>query len=822
VNDSQRLDYLEKEAFSVLFSDGSTLKVGGSFRQDIDRAAAPSVVALTITNPGATPTPDRSPRTFGHPFRKGDVPEGYTLVSSVGEIQVDAISRHDDGSMRFAALHAVLPPIIPGGSVRLVLSAVPDESVPLGANFVEPTDLPDLRLAGKNLLRGGTPDGTAWTWSSRGQVTQYGQTATDGLGRVRCEPVGSGRLCSTYRLWGPLVDPAGHPHPHLAVLCFARIWLGSGGEPTSFEFAPILYQGGIEALDATLTPADLQVGDFSLSLGGTPLWASSGLRVPLWSAHLLGGGPMDSAGSVWSTPHSYLHAQFDMDYWAETGLIPPYDFAGMEGVPESDPQPVGYRPGAHPLSFGHLWDCKYNINNTGGSQHIGLLPQWTVKTLKVQSRSWCDSDTAGALYGLGMSPSWTLNPQTGRVPSLLPDSILAPTDNALMGANRPKLFKMGVKYRQQLSADFAVVPITSDNKGGVSPQDFNNQMGGWGATQGMDFSHWPLFNAYLRHGQPWLLELLKVHANHAILSRSDRNASTPGGVIPGRIEWDTQVRTTAWAWRNLGFLLAVLPSDAVERPYFEEVYRQNRMACARIREAQPENFRTLGVWGAPYLLPGGTLGYTVSPFQQHFAYMVQAWLFLMGDDSPQRIGFLEHLLNYLEGTCAPDNLWGSCAYQNLAGLESSGYFKDWSEAPHTNIEGVHTFRPDGWISTDGVSPTGGTALSIAHDAAWDPWPIGTKVMFLKSRVSGRSTPPPAEIVPEAWYKIVETNSQGQVRVAVSAAGPALSFPSLAGRAISGVQASIRRGPIDLGLIRWARPARRSAGPRPSREPTGTA
>ncbi len=76
--------------------------------------------------------------TFGHVFRKGDVPRGRALAARIGgarvPLQVDAKARHPDGSLR----HAILSLRNPGaGTAQVALHAVaPDRTDPLDIRAV--------------------------------------------------------------------------------------------------------------------------------------------------------------------------------------------------------------------------------------------------------------------------------------------------------------------------------------------------------------------------------------------------------------------------------------------------------------------------------------------------------------------------------------------------------------------------------------------------------------------------------------------------------------------------------------------------------------
>lgn len=167
------------------------------------------------------------PISFGHVFRKGDVPRGHRLRLEMGDgsllpIQVDQRASWPDGSLRFCAISTQLPQLPARRAAPVRLSAEPGDvdggtcrsldevRAAMGAFRI---DLADLR-------------------SHDGQVQGSGNWVaklSDALDAGAPFPVRCGPLAAEWRIWSRFRDTrGGAEHPHLTACWYVRVWTRAG------------------------------------------------------------------------------------------------------------------------------------------------------------------------------------------------------------------------------------------------------------------------------------------------------------------------------------------------------------------------------------------------------------------------------------------------------------------------------------------------------------------------------------------------------------------------------------------------------------------
>lgn len=127
---------------------------------------------LTLTSAAASGT---HPWTFGHAFKKGDIPSGSYITTNANSSQADVRNRWSDGSVKFAVISGVSA--FTQNSPKAIQLATA-ASAPAGANVAEPTSLD------ASVTFSGAVSGTYSVQSALG-VNKETWTGKAGAGRVR-------------------------------------------------------------------------------------------------------------------------------------------------------------------------------------------------------------------------------------------------------------------------------------------------------------------------------------------------------------------------------------------------------------------------------------------------------------------------------------------------------------------------------------------------------------------------------------------------------------------------------------------------------------
>jgi len=154
------------------------------------------------------------PVTFGQPFRSGDLStsQGLSAQDSSGNpvpVQMDEISTHPNGSVRFAVLSANIPSL--SANAPRIINFYPAAKSAAGASL--PAD-PAWNLQVSARLA----DGSTWTASPQAQLKQQ---IANGSGRRLNGPV-----AAEYTVVAPLVNASGATHPHLVARLHTRLYNG--------------------------------------------------------------------------------------------------------------------------------------------------------------------------------------------------------------------------------------------------------------------------------------------------------------------------------------------------------------------------------------------------------------------------------------------------------------------------------------------------------------------------------------------------------------------------------------------------------------------
>lgn len=649
-----------------------------------------------------------------------------------------------------------------------------------------------------------------WTWTAAEQLAMLG--STDPAGRVRCEVVESGQICTTFHCWGPFRDDeTGASHSHLIIRAWYRCWLDPvTGAIDQVESMHSVEQGWCGNLNDDDVLSDQVVGDFTVALDGVPVLGRSfpRTRIVHYSASPLvavddANPNWDTGGSDWTGRRPTLHTRLDAAarrYWRRSGLIFPLDLEYYEARPPRTPPSYDsfqcdYAPGSRE-GGGMMDSYQKAINSPGDRDSLGPMANWDCLTFLRDDPADVRRSITTALYAATM-PISVRNPKTGRIPVLVSAAVFPPQANSGMGANRPETRYLGSFNGNYYSPDMKLrpqAPFVANLNGGYGG-DHTGDDGGWG--MGQDHFVSLVYYAYLRTAAPWFLETAKVHASAMMIQNQVGPWRLPDGTTIER-GWicTSQTRDEAWITRTIVNALAVLPDDAPEKPYLHALHAMNSAAAARQTKALSPAFRNLGAWVFPSTMPPigpGLANFTGTPWMLSYLAMARAWEYLLLDRPADTRTFLEHFAKSIRGradpTLNPGAPWCIGAYRTIYG-SGDDYFPDWSQMPFDFIDGRQA-RFDRRTAESGevLLP-----LEAFTPNSWVPLQVGDPLLFYPTGYSTESTPDGIDV--GRWYYIAAIPEVGRVVLSPNTDGsdPIISYPSITAEADLDCLARLNRVP----------------------------
>ena len=278
--------------------------------------------------------------TFGHAFKQGDVPAGYTVIAkdSSGNpvtLQVDKKATHADGSLRHAILTAKLTTLGASATQAITLFAQADgaaqPAVSLASLLATAFDSQvSLNVGGtvysasaRNLLQG-----TPKLWLAGPEVSEW--------------------------IVGGPVKNGGVAHPHLAVYFHVRAYAGS---PITKVRVDAVVENGWTLVagpsDFTYLP--------TVTIGGTTIYNNGGASLTHFQHtrwHQLG---------WWNSADSKIYAKLNTTYLQDTKAIPKY-----ETLTPTEAFLNAARQSAAPMTPGD----QANMDLAGEADGVGPMPRW--------------------------------------------------------------------------------------------------------------------------------------------------------------------------------------------------------------------------------------------------------------------------------------------------------------------------------------------------------------------------------------------------------------------------------------------------------------
>jgi hypothetical protein len=315
------------------------------------------------------------PLTFGQPFRAGDLPSSSGLIATDSNgasvpVQMDEVSSHTDGSVRFAVLSTQLSNL-QASQPRIVnlfkaAKSTSTPSVPANPawNLTVEADLTN-------------PDGSVTTYTARPQALLQAQIASGAGKRL------SGAVANEYTLVTPFVSASNVTHPHLVARIHVRLY-DNGNRIRSevvMENARTFVSG-----PGNLTYA-MRIKQGSTTLHSQPKFTHyhhARWRKVVWT------------GSA--TPN--FRVRHNMPYFMASRIIPNYNL-GVK-IPETALAATATSlANADTSPMGAVFILPY-FPTTGGRADIGPVPEWTARYLlsqddRARAAMMANADAAGAV-----------------------------------------------------------------------------------------------------------------------------------------------------------------------------------------------------------------------------------------------------------------------------------------------------------------------------------------------------------------------------------------------------------------------------------------
>jgi Ca2+-binding RTX toxin-like protein len=545
-------------------------------------AAVGEIVGVTFQNAGAG-TLAAGIATFGQAFVAGDLPAGSTLMARIGAtlvpVQVDAKTFHPDGSVSFAVLSLARPALAAGESLQVLLR-------PAEATAAPAINL-DTALAGRSFVVEITPQGGA---------TQ----SIDVLAVLR-DAVAKGT--ASYWQQGPFATEArvSVDLPGSQRLVFDVTAYAGGGYSVQAQFnndEAMGPTGGTVTYTAVVRMDGREVDRQSVTQAQYQNWRE-----------LYASNETDGGQGIGAPTRGWLNIQHDIPYLQETGAIARYDLDF--GIAET--KLAGWATQMQSASWGQPLSANgvtQYMPMTGGRDDLGITT--------AANTAWLISqDARVAAFALGQAEAATA------VPWNFWD---AANGTWLNTDNYPRLWTDGRG---------GTGTPGNPNSGGLTQQISNST--GWSP----DNAHQPdlSFVPYLLTGDRAILDTVYAQASFSIMGLWPHIRLQGEGIV---VNGD-QVRSSAWALRQVQNAAWAAPEGSAEQAYFQEIADRN---WAWLVEQIPSWTAMQGE--AHGWLPGvyGTPG-ALAPWQQD--YFASTAIAAASRGNTDAMTFLQWQTNFLVG-----------------------------------------------------------------------------------------------------------------------------------------------------------------------------
>ena len=772
--------------------------------------------AFTETT-GTTIVSAGSPFRFGLGLKQGDVPSGNSIALKDGAsnaltAQFDAINYWPDGSVRFCEVSGYTArAIAAGGSDTISIynvagpfnNSLPGSTTPAGLL----TALQSFTGA-QNLIIECDSVASCTGHSSAYTAGNWAASFNTLLAGSYVQQVNKGPCCMGFVAWGGLTNGS-ILHAHLHARVYVWLWLNpstgairdveylvylhnslltqnidgsaqySTYPPDRYNYNPSLKNGSTVIQSFTLNPGTAStVGGHHIRAGW---WTARADGKPRWIAGTVEAQNLQiTLDPVQANPQTTITAR---SYLLSTNLIPKYDVAGVSSTapPTGANTPISYAPMVKGLfedeNFSD-WNTLVAVDTGGAHATIGMIPQWNVRDLMLQTTTTAQNHRISAL-GWASLPRMYLD-INGRIPNLRNQPYTG------MTAAQPNTWCAG----DSTNSAYANGVTPSTEAAGGNAYSYGNWMG-----QFEDTSHYPsgAYYTYLMEGGAHNRDIVLTAGHFPIISKSPGNPPPVGETkrdpllnsvqYYGNVMCSTLAnRDEAWAFRELVFAAAIAPAALAdgttygEGAYYKDLVNGNSSyAAAMINTVLTTNEVNNGFWQ----FWGNTINNTVSqnsgssgtsdPWM--VSYMGEAWA----------RGKLLH-----GGELWGGNLTTMCNMnaRYFAGLLGSSFCSILSSAQSINVKngpGVTTFKanwtlvgkfpmqganyPNGDVWMNALfndTSTGWIRLYAAHNgvASWPecPFDVGSSIIFTGDYFNGyigpiNAAPSPFVMETQVYYVV---------------------------------------------------------------------
>lgn len=623
--------------------------------------SAAAIVGLTLQNAGAGPL-QAGVTTLGQVFQAGDVPAGQGLVARIGgstvPVQLDVKTTHPDGSVKMAVLSFERPPLSAGTAVAVSLEKA------AAAPAAAPVDL--AAVSTKHSLT------VELTPAGQGKISiDVMDALRDALAKGSASPWQAGPLATQARVE---VDLPGSLRLKFDVTAFKDGQISV--DATFANDEAMLAVGGRVSYDVVARLNGREVVRESVNHGQYQSWTRE-----FETSEANGGQGLGTASRGW------LNIKHDVAYLQGTGAVAAYDLS----LPVSQSILQGYAnaisaPGwGTPLAANGVLQ---SMGNAGGRPDLGFTTEHNVIWLLT-------GDARAAAYALGQAEA------SGSAPWNHWDSA---NGTWLNTDNYPRLWTDGRGGTGR----------PGDPTSGGLTQQVDGETG-WSLAR----SHQPdlSFVPYLLTGERWILDGLNAQSSWTIMGlwpapRMDGAANLLNGA---------QVRSAAWAMRQVENAAWINPDGSTEKAYFEKVAQDN---WAWLLSKAPE-WTALQGEAHGYLPNNIGAGGELAPWQQD--YLAGIAILAAKRGTPGAMEALEWMSNFLVGRFTADgdgfSIRDGVAYLiAIADPVTGNFYRTWAEIGAATIaSGWSNTTGGGWGNSGGEYGRLGLAtLAGLYDLTGDP------------------------------------------------------------------------------------------------------
>lgn len=727
------------------------------------------LTTLTLQNTdGSVATPGQSFVTFGHGFKRGDVPSGQIITAKNAAdsvaipIQADQRTTWDDGSLRWGAFAIRAPSVSGGGTLTVNLykntgtwnntqtRSVDDIDATAGRDF-------KITLASLAGVTNSNNNGSgAWTAAANDALAISAQT----------EKTRSGPIVDEWRTWIKFDDDTGGAlHNHLIAIFYIRVFTKADGTA-----GPIVHTAKTESPWMTVTDPDAYTYTAAYKDGASTIRSFASFTHTArtgWFTH-----DTDALWD-WTADEPTINPQHNTTYLRATGLIPPYDLTIVPSTSDAAVTLQNYTP----MSAGAI---SKGLGDTSEKEQMGPLGSYVVRHILTQGKNYRRNVFVNSLAFAGGPFTWR-TVATAKVPTILNEDYFGvgtKSVNSWWYANNNK------------STDVPTI------NGGL-----NGWVGDGNSAGGFTGSHWPNFNYYpylITGDRPWR-DALEMEANQMVFCR---NAQTNYRWITynGNLHYgnamvqSASVRTAAWSLRSFANAGAILPDGTAEKDYFEDLMVDNLgIIYDYLSESQYSSQIPLGIWY--FESPSHDVD---GPFMRVYLTLAAAWTRALYPSNTTAQWLTEHQAKFVRSLM-----------DDADATYAANVFR-------TNIRHAPS-GTNNWVTvaTDIMFSIGnGGAITIAFDAAtgvctWSglgtpdpPLAVGTRVRFTTTNDSfqtGRPAPP-TPVTTGVVYYLRQVNV-GAKTFKVATANDEASIITSFDSSVSGVNMYVRQADFpDTGFV----------------------